>query len=57
MGTLVLSAVMVIIGAALIIQALSAGASVLSGRLVIGVLFLVAGCGRAYVELRRGRRT
>jgi hypothetical protein len=51
-----LSAVMVIIGLALIVQALSTGASVLSGRLLIGVLFLAAGCGRVYVEVRRGRR-
>lgn len=56
-GTLVLSAVMVIIGVALIVQALSAGSSILSGRLLIGALFAVAGCGRVYVELRRGRRT
>ena len=52
-----LSAVMVIIGVALIVQALSASSSVLSGRLLIGVLFAAAGCGRIYVELRRGRRT
>jgi hypothetical protein len=56
-GTLVLSAVMVIIGVALIVQALAGGSSILSGRLLIGLLFAAAGCGRIYVELRRGRRT
>ncbi len=56
-GTLVLSTVMAILGIALIIQAATAGAGVISGRLLLGLLFLAAGVGRTYVELRRGRRT
>ncbi|HEY0517271.1 MAG TPA: hypothetical protein VGD00_09130 [Solirubrobacteraceae bacterium] len=47
---------MAAIGVALIVQALSAGAA-LSGRLLLGVLFLAAGIGRTYVEVRRGRGT
>jgi hypothetical protein len=55
-GTLFLSLLMAAIGVALIAQALSAGAA-LSGRLLLGVLFLAAGIGRTYVEVRRGRGT
>ncbi|HEY7932221.1 MAG TPA: hypothetical protein VID48_00205 [Solirubrobacteraceae bacterium] len=51
-GTLVLSLAMVVIGVALIVQALSA--TLISGRLLAGVLFLAAGVGRMYVEARRG---
>lgn len=54
-GTMVLSVLMTVIGAALAVQALSSNAG-LSGRLLLGVLFLAAGIGRLYVELRRGRR-
>jgi hypothetical protein len=56
MSTLVLSFAMIVIGVALIVQAVSAGGSAISGRLVLGVLFLAAGVGRTYVELRKGRR-
>jgi hypothetical protein len=54
MGTLVLSLAMVGIGVALVVQAVSASASAISPRLLLGVLFMAAGCGRWYVELRRG---
>jgi hypothetical protein len=53
--TLLMSAVMTVIGVALVAQALAAGA-LGSGRLLLGVLFLAAGVGRSYVEIRRGRR-
>jgi hypothetical protein len=43
---------MVALGVALIIQALSADA--LSVRLLLGVLFLAGGGGRIFVERRRG---
>jgi uncharacterized membrane protein HdeD (DUF308 family) len=56
MGTLVLSLLMAAIGLALIVQAVSDEASAISPRLLLGVLFIAAGVGRAYVELRRGRR-
>jgi hypothetical protein len=56
MGTLVLSLLMVGIGLALIVQAVGGHASAISPRLLLGVLFIAAGVGRAYVEVRRGRR-
>jgi hypothetical protein len=55
MGTLVLSLGMIAIGTALIVQVAGGDGSVLSARLLIGVLFLAAGAGRAFVEIRRGR--
>ncbi|HTR89253.1 MAG TPA: hypothetical protein VMG62_03975 [Solirubrobacteraceae bacterium] len=55
LGTAILSTLMALIGVALIVQALSAGA--LSMRLLLGALFLAAGLGRLYVEARRGRGT
>jgi hypothetical protein len=55
MGTLVLSLLMGAIGLALIAQTLSAGESVISPRLLLGVLFVAAGAGRWYVEVRRAR--
>jgi hypothetical protein len=56
-GTLMLSTVMAILGVALIIQAATGSAGIISVRLLLGLLFLAAGAGRTYVELRRGRRT
>ena len=54
MGTFVLSLAMAAIGVALLVQAL-AGPSLLSPRLLLGVLFIAAGGGRWYVEVRRAR--
>jgi hypothetical protein len=56
-GTVVLSLLMAAIGVALVGQAVSAHGSVVSGRLLLGVLFLAAGLGRLYIEVKRGRRT
>jgi hypothetical protein len=56
MGTFVLSLAMIAIGTALIVQVVAGDGGVLSARLLLGVLFLAAGAGRAYVEIRRGRR-
>jgi len=55
MGTLVLSLLMVAIGLALIVQAVGGHASSISPRLLLGVLFIAAGGGRWYVEVRRAR--
>jgi len=55
-GTVLLSVLMVAIGLALIGQVLGAGASLLSARLLLGVLFLAAGVGRLYLERKRGRQ-
>ncbi len=54
-GTFVLSLAMVAIGLALIVQVIAGNASAISPRMLLGVLFLAAGIGRAYVEIRRGR--
>ena len=54
-GTLFFSLAMVAIGVALVGQVVSGTGSVISPRLLLGVLFLGAGVGRAYVEIRRGR--
>jgi hypothetical protein len=53
-GTTVLSLAMVAIGIALIVEAL-VGEGVLSIRVLLGFLFVVAGTGRMYVDVRRGR--
>jgi hypothetical protein len=55
MGTYVLSLAMVAIGLALIVQALSGHGGVISPRLLLGLLFIAAGAGRAYIEVRKGR--
>jgi hypothetical protein len=54
-STLVLSLLMLVIGLALIVQTVSGNGSAISARLLLGVLFLAAGIGRLYVEVRRGR--
>jgi uncharacterized membrane protein HdeD (DUF308 family) len=54
-GTLVFSVLMVAIGLALIVQALGAHASVLSPRLLLGLLFVAAGVARTYLEVKKGR--
>jgi hypothetical protein len=57
MGTYVLSLAMVVIGLALVVQALSASTGTITSRLLLGILFLAAGSGRWYVEVRRRRGT
>jgi hypothetical protein len=57
MGTIVLSLLMAAIGIGLIVEAIAGHGSVLSARLLLGVLFLAAGVGRMYVETARGRGT
>jgi hypothetical protein len=56
-GTFVLSLLMLAIGVALIAQVAVGNGSLLSARLLLGVLFLAAGIGRLYLELKRGRET
>jgi hypothetical protein len=53
--TVVLSLLMLALGVALIVQAVGGHGSVISGRLLLGVLFLAAGGGRLYLESRRSR--
>jgi hypothetical protein len=45
------------IGVVLIVQAVSGHGSIVSPRLLLGVLFIAAGGGRLYVESRRTRGT
>jgi hypothetical protein len=52
-GTFTLSLLMAAIGVALVVQAVSGHGSILSPRLLLGVLFIAAGAGRMYVEKRR----
>ncbi|MEA2208648.1 MAG: hypothetical protein QOF54_1125 [Solirubrobacteraceae bacterium] len=54
-GTVLFSVLMIAIGLALIGQVLGGGASVLSVRLLLGLLFLAAGVARLYLERKRGR--
>lgn len=54
-GTTVLSLAMVGIGIALAVEALAGDEGVISARLLLGVLFAVAGAGRIYIDIRRFR--
>jgi hypothetical protein len=51
-----LSALMVVIGVARVIEAVGGAGGVLSARTLLGVLFLAAGAGRLYIEAKRGQR-
>jgi hypothetical protein len=53
-GTFVLSLLMGAIGVALLVQAVSGHGSIVSPRLLLGVLFIAAGGGRLYLQTRRG---
>ena len=44
---------MVLIGLALIVRTVAAGGSAIATGIVIGVLFVVAGAARLYVQTRR----
>jgi hypothetical protein len=54
-GTLVLSLAMLVIGLALIVQVAAGVGAVISPRTLLGVLFVAAGSGRLFIEVRRGR--
>jgi len=54
-GTWVLSILMAAIGVALIVEALAGHGSAISPRLLLGALFIAAGVGRLYLEVRRDR--
>ena len=55
-GTFVLSLLMAAVGVALIVQAVGGHGSLISPRLLLGVLFIAAAGGRLYIEVGRGRR-
>ncbi|MGI8411250.1 MAG: hypothetical protein ACR2QA_01890 [Solirubrobacteraceae bacterium] len=52
-GTGVMSILMVLIGVALIVRTLAAGGGVAATGIILGLLFLVAGGARLYVQSRR----
>ena len=54
-GTFALSTAMVVIGVALIVEAVGGQTSSTLAYLLLGVLFIAAGGGRWYVEVRRAR--
>lgn len=53
-ATRTMSVVMIVIGIALIVRTLAAGGSVIATGIVLGVLFVLAGAARLYVQLRSG---
>jgi hypothetical protein len=55
MSTTVLSLAMAIIGLALVVQAVSGGGAGMIARLLLGILFVAAGSGRLYLQLRGSR--
>jgi hypothetical protein len=51
-STRVLSITMIVIGIALIVRTLVAGGGAIATGIVLGVLFVLAGLGRLYLQLR-----
>jgi hypothetical protein len=54
-ATLVLSAAMIVLGVAILASTLARGGGPLAVGVLLGVLFVLAGAGRLYVERARGR--
>jgi hypothetical protein len=50
--TRVLSALMIVIGVAIVVRTLAEGGGALALGLLLGVLFVAAGAGRLYAERR-----
>ena len=51
-STRVLSIAMIVIGIALIVRTLAAGGGAIATGIVLGVLFVLAGAARLYLQLR-----
>ena len=51
-STRVLSVTMILIGVALIVRTLAAGGGALATGLVLGILFVLAGAARLYLQFR-----
>jgi hypothetical protein len=51
-STRVLSILMIVIGIALIVRTLAAGGGAVATGIVLGVLFVLAGLARLYLQLR-----
>jgi uncharacterized membrane protein len=54
-ATLMFSLVMVVIGVALIVEVAGTHGSLISPRLLLGLLFIAAGGGRLYLEAKKGK--
>lgn len=52
-STRVMSAVLVLIGLALIVRTLAAGGGAIATGVILGVLFVAAGAGRLWLQERR----
>lgn len=52
-GTTLLSILMIVIGIALLVRTVAAGGGALATGLLLGLLFLIAGAARLYLQLRR----
>jgi hypothetical protein len=50
---MLLSALMVVVGVAIVVRTLAAGGGALAVGLLLGVLFVLAGAGRLWVTRRR----
>jgi hypothetical protein len=55
-ATLVLSTVMIVLGVAILVSTLARGGGPLAVGVLLGILFVLAGAGRLYVERGRARR-
>jgi hypothetical protein len=51
-STRVLSIAMILIGVALVVRTLAAGGGAIATGIVLGVLFVLAGAARLYLQLR-----
>lgn len=51
--TTLLSVLMIVIGIALLVRTVAAGGGALATGLLLGLLFLIAGAARLYLQLRR----
>jgi hypothetical protein len=51
-STRILSIAMIVIGLALIVRTLAAGGGAIATGIVLGVLFVLAGAARMYLQLR-----
>ena len=54
-ATRMLSALMVVLGVAILVTTIARGGGPLAVGMLLGVLFVAAGLGRLYVERERGR--
>jgi hypothetical protein len=54
--TSVLSTILILLGVAMIVRTLTAGGGALAFGLLLGVLFIAAGCGRLYLNARLAQR-